>query len=149
MKKKDNAKHAYAPRPDTEEILDSRFFSRAGKKAKKYITHPKKAADVIGKAVRKSVDLSDDGVVAGLKEGIQVLGRMLAAILRGDYKRLPSRSLVRVLAGLVYFLLLVDFIPDFIPMMGLIDDAMVVAWVVKGIREELDDFLVWERGVRG
>jgi uncharacterized membrane protein YkvA (DUF1232 family) len=144
MQKNPNPIHHYTRRLDRNEILNSSFFKQAGDRARDYLRNPRKAARVIGDALHKSVDLGKEGAFSELKEGVQVLGRMLNTILKGEYKRLPLKTLVRILAGLIYFLFLVDFIPDFIPLLGLMDDAVVIAWVINGIRDELDDYLAWE-----
>jgi len=34
----------------------------------------------------------------------------------------------------------------FVPMVGYVDDAAVIAWVLKSIAEELKDFRSWEQG---
>ena len=74
------------------------------------------------------------------------LVRMVGASVSGRYRRVPRRSLVAVVAGLVYFLDPLDAIPDFLPVIGFLDDAAVLAWVVSRVRRDLDEFLAWEDG---
>jgi uncharacterized membrane protein YkvA (DUF1232 family) len=74
------------------------------------------------------------------------LVRMVGAAVSGRYRRLPRRSLVAVVAGLLYFLDPLDAIPDFLPVIGFLDDAAVLAWVVSRVRRDLDEFLAWEAG---
>lgn len=38
-------------------------------------------------------------------------------------------------------------IPDVIPGVGFLDDATVIAWVIKSVRDELDAFREWEAGM--
>ena len=64
----------------------------------------------------------------------------------GRYRRLPLRSLVAVVAAIVYFLDPLDLIPDFVPLLGFADDACVVLWVAHRVRRDLDAFLAWEAG---
>jgi uncharacterized membrane protein YkvA (DUF1232 family) len=72
------------------------------------------------------------------------LVRMVRAAVSGRYRRLPRRSLVAVVAGLLYLLDPLDAIPDLLPLIGLLDDAAVLAWVVGRVRRDLDEFLAWE-----
>ena len=148
MTKNANPIHTYTRRPDAEEILGGDFFQRLGDKALGYMKDPRKAAHVIGNTLQKSIDPGRDGFFADIKEDVQTMGRMLNAILKGEYKRFPAKALVRILAGVIYFLFLEDILRDYIPLLGLLDDAIVVAWVVRGIHEELDNFLAWEVGKR-
>jgi len=76
----------------------------------------------------------------------RALVRMARAAVAGRYRRLPRRSLIAVVAGVIYFLDPFDAIPDFIPLVGFLDDAAVLAWVVSRVRKDLDEFLMWEAG---
>ena len=40
---------------------------------------------------------------------------------------------------------LIDLIPDFIPIAGIIDDVALIAWIYDSIREDIDNFLEWEK----
>lgn len=56
---------------------------------------------------------------------------------KGDYRAVPWWSIASVAAGLAYFVAPVDLIPDFIPLIGYLDDAAVLAAVMQGIRQDL------------
>lgn len=81
---------------------------------------------------------------SSLKQNADELRRMLVAYYDGRYKALPWASIVKGVLGMLYFVSFVDFIPDFIPALGLLDDFVVIAWVVNAIREDLDKFKQWE-----
>lgn len=70
--------------------------------------------------------------------------RMLKAVVTGKYKRLPLSSLVRIVTAVIYFVMIVDIIPDFIPVAGFADDAFILAWTYNGIKNDLDAFEAWE-----
>lgn len=74
------------------------------------------------------------------------LVRMARAAVTGRYRHLPRRSLIAAVAAAIYFLDPLDAIPDFIPVIGFVDDAAVLAWVVSRVRKDLNEFLVWEAG---
>ncbi len=84
--------------------------------------------------------------LAGVTRDAKGLVRMVRAAATGRYRKLPRRTLVAAVAGLIYFLDPLDAIPDFIPVVGFLDDAAVLAWVVSRVRKDLDDFLAWEAG---
>lgn len=50
------------------------------------------------------------------------------------------------MAGLIYFVSPVDLIPDVIPVIGLTDDAVVLGFVIRTVRQELEAFMAWETG---
>ncbi|MEM6783032.1 MAG: YkvA family protein [Bacteroidota bacterium] len=93
----------------------------------------------IGKLRARRADLG------GLRDELPVLLRFLRAWVQGDYRRVPWRTLTLVVAGLVYFVAPVDLLPDVLAGIGFIDDAAVIAYVLKTIRGDLERFEVWER----
>lgn len=72
--------------------------------------------------------------------------RMVRETLARRYRRLPTRSLVAVLAALIYFANPLDAIPDAILGVGLLDDAAVLGWVLSRVRRDLEAFREWELG---
>lgn len=77
-----------------------------------------------------------------LKE-FTTLGRMAAAVGRGDY-HLAAPQIAAILATLGYVASPIDAIPDVIPILGLSDDASVVALTVSSLAYELMCFRAWE-----
>ena len=77
---------------------------------------------------------------------------MLLDLLRytttGHYKP-SSANLEIVLGAVIYFLLPLDLLPDFIPITGLLDDVSVIAWCYVAAKDELDRFSAWLARVTG
>jgi uncharacterized membrane protein YkvA (DUF1232 family) len=69
---------------------------------------------------------------------------LLRAYIRGDYRDIPWGSIVLVIVAIIYFVSPIDLIPDIIPVIGLTDDAAVIAFVIAQIKADLDNFLAWE-----
>jgi uncharacterized membrane protein YkvA (DUF1232 family) len=59
-----------------------------------------------------------------------------------DKYPLPWRIVSYIAASLIYFVCPIDAIPDMIPVIGLADDAAVVAFVVNLIHHDLLDYCV-------
>ena len=82
--------------------------------------------------------------IGSLRTDLPVLFRLARAYAAGDYRALPWKTLVTVVAGLLYFLSPVDLIPDVIPVVGYVDDAAVIGLVLRTVRRDLDAFEAWE-----
>ena len=86
----------------------------------------------------------DRSRLGSLRADLPRLLRLASAITRGEYRRLPWKAIAFVAAGLLYFVTPADLIPDFILGTGFLDDAVVVAYVMKAIRDDLARFEDWE-----
>ena len=65
---------------------------------------------------------------------------LLGAYYRGEYTDISKRTLVSVAAAVLYFLMPLDVIPDFLLGFGLADDAAVIAYVVGAVRGEIEAY---------
>ena len=74
-----------------------------------------------------------------------VFNRMLKAYAMGEYKSVPWKSIISIAAVLIYFISPLDFIPDFIPLVGIADDFGLLVWVYRNIKRDVDAFLQWEQ----
>ena len=63
---------------------------------------------------------------------------------QGNYRTVPYKSIAAVVAGLVYILNPLDIIPDFIPVIGYIDDAIIIAFCLKMVEKDLLTYQVWK-----
>ena len=75
---------------------------------------------------------------------LQTMLRLVRAYERGEYKQVSNDALLWIVAALNYLVNPVDFIPDMTPLIGFIDDAIVVEFVADKTRKALDDFMIWE-----
>ncbi len=122
-----------------------RQFLRFRRQAEREAQEPGRVRALARRATDKLRDLGgDDSPLAALRRDLPTLIRMAAAWARGDYRHLPWRVIVGVVAALLYFVAPIDAIPDFIPVIGYLDDAAVVAYVLKQFSKELDAFDAWE-----
>ncbi|WP_338523049.1 YkvA family protein [Pseudomonas batumici] len=78
-----------------------------------------------------------------LKEDLRLLQVLCLAYWRGEYRDISVKSMIIVVAGLMYFLSPLDAIPDFIPVFGMLDDIAVLAWVMNTLDQELSAFRLW------
>lgn len=78
-----------------------------------------------------------------LKDDLRLLQALCLAYWRGEYRAISPKAMVAVVAGLMYFLSPIDLIPDWIPVLGMLDDIVVLGWVMSTLKTELDAFRAW------
>ena len=72
------------------------------------------------------------------------LGRMLRALFSRRYRIVPWLSIGAALFAVVYAIDPIDLIPDYIPFIGVIDDAVVLGLLWRVLRRDVKRFLLWE-----
>ncbi|MGT2756309.1 YkvA family protein [Streptococcus ovuberis] len=79
-------------------------------------------------------------------KSIPILISMVRSYWKGDYKAVPTKSIIAIISALIYFLSPLDVVPDFIPFLGQMDDALVIATVWKQVHKDIEKYREWKRG---
>ncbi|MFD2935815.1 YkvA family protein [Spirosoma flavum] len=129
-------------------ILASIFFKRANIGAVRYARNSRSLFELIREALAKSGGLSGNNIAA-FREQLGVVTRLLKAYASGEYRQLPWKTLIRVIAVLIYFVSPIDILPDFLPIVGLTDDIALMFWLFSAISDDIEKFRQWEQTTAG
>jgi len=77
-------------------------------------------------------------------EDVKLLFSLVSDYWSGRYREIPYWAISAVVFALLYVLSPVDLIPDFIPVVGYVDDAAVVAVCLSMIEAELHKYRDWK-----
>ena len=128
-----------------EDVEKNKFFKRALKKASEVLQSNPRMRNLVNKASEKINDFKIDSIkTSGFVSRLNVFIRMVKAYAKGEYRDIEWKHIVLVVAALLYFITPLDFIPDFIPVTGFIDDFAVLVWVYNKVQNEIDRFQIWE-----
>lgn len=125
-------------------IARGALFTRLKDNAGAYLRDPDKLRDLVQKAKGKADAAGASGALTDMWGSLVALLRLLRAYASGQYRNVPAKSLILIVAGILYFVMPIDVIPDFIIGLGFLDDAAVLAWVVNSLRTVVSDFERWE-----
>jgi uncharacterized membrane protein YkvA (DUF1232 family) len=89
----------------------------------------------------KAVSKSSQASVQQMLRQARLLYAMLRDAVAGRFK-VPWVTVSAATAALLYFISPIDLLPDFIPGVGLIDDALVIAMAISLARMDLKRYLV-------
>ena len=81
---------------------------------------------------------------SGLLGHFRAFFRMCRAWKKKEYRVFPWRLALSLALALAYLLDPFDIIPDYIPFIGMIDDAAMFGLVVGAAKKEVDRFINWE-----
>ena len=118
-------------------------MSRYEKQARKTIKDRKRLLNLLAVALQKVIRDREALREAGREFLLAI--RMLLKWLKGEYTRLPWRTLVALVAALLYFVNPFDLVPDTLLMMGYIDDIAVMNFVLRSVHRDVERFLEWEQ----
>jgi len=84
----------------------------------------------------KTLDHSNNSTIKELLQHV----KLAFSMLRDKHYNLSWKSKSLLIAGLLYFLLPSDLTPDFIPIIGYIDDAAVISAIFKRLAHEVKSY---------
>src|SRR5438270_12021345 len=128
--------------PNADEITHSSAFRRAAADAEVYAREPKQLAKLVEDAVGK-INLIPRGPFVETWPYLMAMIRAIRAYERKEYRDIPESNLLTIIAAIIYFVSPFDVIPDYIPILGHIDDAVVVSLALRSVRADLDAFMAW------
>lgn len=123
--------------------LGARGFARMTSRAGGYLRDPQRLVTLVEDAARKSAQPRSGRLGESLEE-VKALLRLVLAYARGDYRGISREKLLAAVAAILYFLSPLDLVPDFLGPLGLTDDAVILAFFLRTLREEIGHFLAWE-----
>ncbi|ACT95661.1 YkvA family protein [Dyadobacter fermentans] len=126
-------------------ILESIFFKKATGKAGRYARNSTRLFELLKEVVGKLQTVGVKENLSDFQTNVLLLMRMVRAYASGEYKQLPWKSLVSIVAVLIYFVSPIDLIPDFLPVIGITDDVALVVWLVKTLGGDIRKFADWEK----
>jgi uncharacterized membrane protein YkvA (DUF1232 family) len=126
-----------------EEVKEKK--EEANSKAKEYLNDKEKLKKLIKDAEEKAEEKGDKkGFVQETWDSLKTMFDLVRAYISGDYRNIPYGSLVLIVGAILYFVMPADAIPDAIVGLGFTDDAAVIAFTLKKVKEDLDKFLDWK-----
>jgi uncharacterized membrane protein YkvA (DUF1232 family) len=69
---------------------------------------------------------------------------MLFDYFKGDYKEVPIDTLSAFVIMIAYVISPVDLIPDIIPIVGWIDDFVVIRFILIYAKKDLKKYFLWK-----
>ena len=63
---------------------------------------------------------------------------------QGNYRNIPYTTISAGVVGLLYIINPIDIVPDFIPFIGQVDDALVLKFCLKLMEKDLAKYKTWK-----
>ena len=89
--------------------------------------------------------LKDSSHLERFTKDLMLFMSLLKDYYKGNYRDIPYKTISAGVVGLLYTLNPIDIIPDFIPFIGHIDDALVLTFCLKLIEKDLQKYQTWKK----
>ncbi len=121
----------------------SKAFKKGGWAAagRYYATHPKKLKELFEGAKKYA---SKEGLKA-VKDEFLFICHYIGDVVTGRYKDYNVLNLTVIIGSVVYVVSPADIMPDFLPAIGLVDDAALLLWATHEFADELDRYRFYLR----
>ncbi|MDN4526942.1 YkvA family protein [Fictibacillus fluitans] len=120
------------------------YFNKMKSKASVILDDDKQTGELITDAENKTQTAQNNSGLRELVTQVKGLIRLVKHYRDGTYREVSKKSMMLVVAALLYFVSPIDAVPDFLIGIGLLDDAAVLAFLYKTIKEEIDHYMEWE-----
>lgn len=101
-------------------------------------------ADKVMKNQQKIESIARDGTLSKYLGDIKLYFKMLGDVFTGKYKKVPVGTIAAIVGTLLYVLSPIDLIPDFIPVIGYLDDAFMFGLCLKACADDVEDYKKWK-----
>lgn len=134
-KSMDNAQEQHLTEEKAAETLERGYHE-----AESTLDDSEKLSALLKKLKQKMKSLP---MVGSVLANVPTMFKLLNSYLKGDYTDIPRKQLVILVSAVSYLVSPIDLVPDFIPVVGLMDDMAVVSICIKATQSELEKYLSW------
>lgn len=124
-----------------KEKLGRKGYEKYENKASDYINDTDKAIKLLDDA-RKKAD-KKKGPLKDMWGKAQLFFNIFDDCIKGRYT-VPRRSIIMIIVAILYFVIPIDLIPDFIIGLGYGDDIAVLGFVISQINKDLNKYKAWK-----
>lgn len=82
--------------------------------------------------------------LSGLFDDLMLLSSLVKDYWKGRYRKIPYKAIAAIAFTILYVLNVVDLVPDFIPGLGLLDDATIVGLCLKMVSTDIEKYKIWK-----
>jgi uncharacterized membrane protein YkvA (DUF1232 family) len=117
-------------------------FSAYLRRGARLLSNPSGLKRLVVQAAKK-LNGSGSEKVKAVGEQLGLLIDLLKAYIAGDYRDISTQAIASVAGAIIYFVVPLDGVPDFLFGWGFVDDAAVISYVIAQLSTELESFKQW------
>jgi len=88
-------------------------------------------------------------VLSQMWDDIKLMMSLIIDYKDGNYKEVPWKVIASIVGAIIYLIMPIDIIPDFIPIAGYMDDAYVLKLALDFAHDDLEKYKQWKEQNNG
>nr|WP_298414736.1 DUF1232 domain-containing protein [uncultured Halomonas sp.] len=84
------------------------------------------------------------GALSRIARALKLFAPMCADVIKGRYRPIPWSAFMWMALALVYLISPLDLIPEVFLLIGMVDDVVIVGWLLTKVDKSLDDYRQWK-----
>lgn len=124
-------------------FLNSWAYRKAQGMVAATLAAPERLLQLVGRA--QGLKALSGARFSGILGQTKAAFRLLRCYAKGQYRDISIESVGLIVASIIYFVMPIDALPDFIAALGFIDDAALLTWTLNTVSADIDRFVEWEK----
>lgn len=112
--------------------------------AEDILNDSEKTSKLLDQALNMCDKLSRLPRIGGLFNDIPWVCFMISDYVKGEYREVPLATIITLTAAIMYIVSPIDLIPDALPIVGYLDDAIALSLVLEAAQNDLQAYKVWK-----
>lgn len=119
-------------------IEKNKTFKKAIDKSENLINNKERVNSILKETVNKIKKVKNR--TKEFKNNLYIGVNLVKDWATGNYKEVPKKTIIYLFGAFIYFLMPIDFIPDFIFKFGLLDDIAVLNFVFTSFVDDIENY---------
>lgn len=120
--------------------IDENMEEKVGEKFDPFDSYTEDDAHKVMDNQEKIEKIASNETLHKYLNDIKLYFQMLGDVFTGKYKKIPVGTIAAIVGTLLYVLSPIDFIPDFMPVVGYLDDAAMLAVCLNFTRFDVEEY---------
>ena len=120
--------------------IDENMEEKVGEKFDSFDSYTEDDAHKVMANQEKIEKIASNETLHKYLNDIKLYFQMLGDVFTSKYKKVPIGTIAAIVGTLLYVLSPIDFIPDFMPVVGYLDDAAMLAVCLNFTRFDVEEY---------
>lgn len=130
----------HMPKPEQLKEKAAQFLAPYKQQAEDIVNHKTSMEDLLLDVDEKLKTIPNYGRKFAF---IPEMALLLKSYVKREYTDIGLPQLILIIAALLYFVSPLDILPDTIPGLGILDDAIVAGLIMKWCQRDIDKYMKW------